>query len=170
MSASSTEVQMSLTQKSRRHPPSPLGGSNIATVAVRCISVACRYVLAGVSLLVPASVVTATSCADLNCGSTCDNRGGAIICGWNSASECSAYSFCAVLTSCFCSGTSSAVPEPQGCNAAACHVATNPTECVRTTGCEWGDNCREATDCHAMDLDETACRKNPRCSYRKDCG
>jgi len=151
-------------------PPEPRRNANVMALSARCISAVCRYVLAGAALLVPASVITATSCADLNCGSTCDNRGGAIICGWNSASECSAYSFCAVRTGCACAGLSSSNLEPKGCSSATCWLAKNKSECITGTGCEWGDVCDEGVDCHTMDLDETACRQNPRCTYHKDCG
>ena len=140
-------------------------------MAAQCISAVCRYVLAGAALLVPASVITATSCADLNCSAKCDPSGGGttISCAELAVSECSTYSFCAAQIGCACP-LSSADALPQNCNSAACHAAMDTAECALTIGCEWGSHCRDTTDCHTMDLDETACRKNPRCSYHKDCG
>jgi len=162
---------LSFSKESQQHCPPPPGWGPIAAMAVRCFSVACRYLLAASALLVPVSVVTATSCADLNCGVKCDpSGGGTISCGMLAVAECSTYSFCAVRTGCACAGLSSANPNPKNCNSAACYLATDTTECARTTGCEWGDHCRDITDCHAMDLDENACRKNMRCAYHKDCG
>ena len=147
--------------------------SRSEVVAAQCISALCRYVLAGAALLVPASVITATSCADLNCGAKCENTGGAAVdCRSESTAECLSFSTCSVRTACFCSGVSSSNPMPKGCNGAACYVAKDQDQCAGTIGCEWADSCDDLVvfDCHTMDLDETACRQNPRCTYHKDCG
>jgi len=154
-----------------QHQPPP-SWEPIAAMAVRCFSVVCRYLFAASALLVPASVVTATSCADLNCSTKCENTGTpAVNCTWKSTAECSSYSTCAVRTGCSCLGVSSSNPEPKGCNGTACYVAKDETQCANTIGCEWGDACDESVvfDCHTMDLDETACRQHG-CSYYKDCG
>ena len=125
-----------------------------------------RWLLAGTTLLAPASMVTAVSCG-LGCNNYCEASGNGIPCRSLPASDCSSLSYCSVRTGCHCAGMSNTNVEPVGCNVNACAFVTTQLECLRTSGCEWSDACQDAFDCST--LDESACKMNTLCSWRKDC-
>jgi hypothetical protein len=128
-----------------------------------------RYLLSGVTLLAPASMVTAVSCG-LNCSAKCEHRSLGFGCIELPASTCldggTGYP-CAVAVGCRCA----AITDPTvGCNFYACASSPERADCAATIGCEWGDTCRDLIDCHSLDS-QSACAANERqCYWSKDCG
>lgn len=128
-----------------------------------------RCLLASVTLMAPASMVTAVSCG-LNCNARCEHRSGPLLCISLPASSClngGDYP-CTVVTGCYC-GT---ITDPKvGCNINACAGAADQAACAATIGaCEWGETCRDLIDCHSLDS-QSACNANDhQCYWSEDCG
>ena len=124
-------------------------------------------------LLVPASMVVAISCG-LNCGTRCEPAPKGPVCYTLPASTCvdggAAYP-CAVRVGCHCADMSSSNSQSSGCNVYSCSLASDEASCLAKPGCEWGDTCQDAIDCHIFDTDESGCSANWRqCAWHKDCG
>jgi hypothetical protein len=130
-----------------------------------------RGVLTGAMLLAPASVVSSVaSCS--TCSEKCVQGSVGLACYEIPAKDCAADQYCAVRTGCHCAALSSTGVEPAGCNLTTCYHVENETECLKTTGCEWGDACQEKVICDSLG-DENSCNDtaNSRCSWMKDgCG
>jgi hypothetical protein len=141
-------------------------------LTTRILAWGTRGVLTGAMLLAPASVVSSVaSCS--TCSEKCEQASVVgVVCYEIPAEECAADQHCAVRTGCHCAALSSTGVDPAGCKLGSCPYVAKETECLKTTGCEWGDACQEKVICNSLG-DENSCNNtaNSRCSWMKDgCG